>query len=83
MRWQRDTTVGNTQYENLTPQLTITADGSDPESAQRSVKALVEFARTILPGNFAGQERPSAKCGVGHRSLLALRPRSPINLTEG
>jgi hypothetical protein len=43
-----DSTSGDIQYQNLTPQLTITAVGSDPESAQRSVNALVEFARTIL-----------------------------------
>ncbi|MGA9306168.1 MAG: hypothetical protein WBW31_12270 [Candidatus Sulfotelmatobacter sp.] len=44
-----DTVTGNSPaYQNFTPQLMITADGSDPESARRSAAALVELARATL-----------------------------------
>lgn len=44
-----NTTYGDaSMYAQLTPQLVITAEGLDPESARRAAVALVEYARVCL-----------------------------------
>jgi hypothetical protein len=43
-----DNAAEDNQYQNLTPELIITADGSDPGSAQRSVNTLAWQGRAVV-----------------------------------
>jgi hypothetical protein len=75
-----ESTFGASSNEQLTPQLNISADASNPESARRSVHALVEYAAGIL-------DKVQLDAGVpvenDARLVWAIEPQAGKNVSEG